>query len=58
MPLTMTPKELATEMRVDKSTVSRWARTGVIPDDAVIRVGGTLRFNREKIEKALGLAHA
>ncbi len=43
----MTPEDVAYEFSVDKRTVLRWARDGIL--DCVRRSRKTIRFNREYI---------
>lgn len=47
----LTPGEVATLLRVDARTVSRWARDGKLP--SIRTVGGHRRFRRAEIQPYL-----
>ena len=48
-----TLEEVSSHFRVSKSTVRSWMRTGVIPEEACIKVGRVHRFDIDKIEAKL-----
>ena len=48
----LTPSEVATLLRVDPRTVSRWARAGRIP--SIRTLGGHRRFRRADLAPYLG----
>lgn len=50
MPAMVTPVELATTLKVEPSTVYRWAREGVVPS---VRVGGVVRFRAVVVDELL-----
>ena len=48
----LTQAEVAKLLRVDRSSVSRWTKAGILPDS--VRVGPrTIRYEREAIENWL-----
>lgn len=51
----LTPAQVSETFKVGVSTVSRWAKNG---DLTPIRVGRTLRFRRDEIEKLIKPAAA
>lgn len=53
-PAWLTPAEVAREFRVDPKTVTRWAKSGRIPPDAIIRtLGGHRRYKGSFFEEIL-----
>lgn len=46
----LAPKELAAMMRVTNGTVGNWIKRGLIPEEAVVRYGRTVRINRLVLE--------
>lgn len=53
-PKLLTPKELATIFRCDKSTISNWIRDGTIPPEFVFRPSGCKKGSKILIdEKAI-----
>lgn len=50
IPDLLTATEVADLLRVSRSTVSRWAQTGVLDG---IRIGSMWRFRREDVEELL-----
>lgn len=46
----LTPREVAEVLRVDVSTVHRWAKTGAIES---VRIGGTVRILRATLAALL-----
>lgn len=47
---TFTVREVAELMRVHPKSVYRWIANGTLPDDAVVRVGRTVRIKRRYVE--------
>ena len=53
MPVLLTAAEFAHALRVEYSTVYRWARTGVVDS---VRVGGTVRIPATELTRLAGSA--
>lgn len=47
---TLTVREVAELMRVHPKSVYRWIANGTLPQDAVVRVGRTVRIKREYVK--------
>ena len=45
--------ETAEHFRVSDSTLRKWIKSGTIPSDTYIKVGGTYRFDLARVEDAL-----
>lgn len=50
MPAMVTPLEFAATLKVQESTVYRWARDGVVPS---VRIGGVVRFRAADVDELL-----
>lgn len=46
-PIYLTSEELAQSLRVDATTVTRWANSGQVP--GAVKFGGHWRFRRSKV---------
>jgi len=49
----LTCRELAKELKVSATTPGVWIKRGVLPPRTYLRLGRTIRFNRESLEKFL-----
>lgn len=49
----LTVKEVSEILNTKESTVRTWVLRGIIPKNVQIRLGGTLRFNEDKLVKWL-----
>jgi excisionase family DNA binding protein len=52
MPPLLTRAEVAEALRVEDSTVYRWAKVGVVES---VRVGGIVRISASELERIAGL---
>lgn len=47
---TLTVREVAELFRIQPKSVYRWIAKGIIHEDAIVRVGRTIRIRREAVQ--------